>query len=135
MRRNWVAGNKNIYGPRERLALINPVGVLNKLDYFRSIFFGEVITTEESVVLPSEAYYAKERRVGIHDLELKNIALQNKWLFKLLTTDWIWQQIIRNKYLGLKSISQVYKKKWGFSFLGKPHEGQIGFHPSWLLCN
>lgn len=94
--------------------MINPVlctiliGVLNKLDYFRSIFFGEVITTEESVVLPSEAYYAKERRVGIHDLELKNIAVQNKWLFKLLTTDWIWQQIIRNKYLGLKSLFQVY---------------------------
>jgi hypothetical protein len=37
--------------------------------------------------------------LGIQDLNLKNIALLNKWLFKLLTSNGLRQQILLNKYL------------------------------------
>lgn len=45
--------------------------------------------------------------LGIQDLNLKNIALLNKWLFKLLTSNGLWPQILCNKYLGSKPLSQV----------------------------
>ena len=48
--------------------------------------------------------------LGIHNLELKNIALLSKWLYHLLTTYGIWQQILRNKYLGNKHLVQVQWK-------------------------
>ena len=48
--------------------------------------------------------------LGIHNLELKNIALLSKWLYRLLTTDGTRQQIIRNKYLGTKPLVQVQWK-------------------------
>lgn len=47
------------------------------------------------------------RGLGIHDLEIKNMALISKWLFKLLSTEGVWQQFIRNKYLGDKPLSQA----------------------------
>ena len=45
--------------------------------------------------------------LGIQDLEAKNIALLSKWLFKLLTEDGVWQQLLRNKYVGSKTVSQL----------------------------
>lgn len=47
---------------------------------------------------------------GIHDLKIKNIALLSKWLYRLLTKDGIWQQLIKNKYLGSQPLSQVQWK-------------------------
>ena len=43
-------------------------------------------------------------------MELKNIALLSKWLYRLLTTDGTWQQILRNKYLGSKPLVQAQWK-------------------------
>jgi chloramphenicol O-acetyltransferase len=71
-----------------------PKEVLKKLDYFiPRFFFGKVTTKEGSITLPSGVYYVnlRTRGVRIHDLEMKNVALLSKWLFKLLTTDGIWQ--------------------------------------------
>lgn len=48
--------------------------------------------------------------LGIQDLEIKNIALLSKWIYKLLTENGVWQEIIRNKYVGSKAISQVHWK-------------------------
>jgi hypothetical protein len=36
------------------------------------------------------------------------MALLSKWLYILLTTDGTWQQLIRNKYLNVKPLSQAY---------------------------
>ena len=52
----------------------------------------------------------RPRWTRIQNLELKNIALLSKWLYRLLTTDGTWQQIIRNKYLGTKPLVQVQWK-------------------------
>ena len=45
--------------------------------------------------------------LGIHDLNMKNTALLSKWIYKLLTSDGLWQQLLRNKYLGSKYLAQV----------------------------
>ena len=44
------------------------------------------------------------------DLEVQNKYLLSKWLFKLTNEDGIWQQILRNKYLKSKTLTQVEKK-------------------------
>jgi hypothetical protein len=45
--------------------------------------------------------------LGVVDLNTKIIALLNKWLYRLLTSDGVWQQILRNKHLGSKPLTQV----------------------------
>jgi hypothetical protein len=55
-------------------------------------------------------YYVQPKNqgeLGIYDPDLKNTALLSKWLFRLLTTDGTWQQILRNKYVNTKPLSQV----------------------------
>jgi hypothetical protein len=48
--------------------------------------------------------------LGIRDLDIQNKALLSKWLYRLLTTDGTWQQLIRNKYLNVKTLSQAFWK-------------------------
>jgi hypothetical protein len=45
--------------------------------------------------------------LGVLNLELQNKCLLSKWLFSLINTEGAWQQLIRNKYLGFKTITQV----------------------------
>jgi len=56
-------------------------------------------------------YQPKEQGgLGIQNLEIQNKCLLNKWLYKLLNEDGIWQELIRNKYIKNKTLSQVTKK-------------------------
>ena len=48
--------------------------------------------------------------LGIEVLEIKNKCLLSKWLFKLLNEDGVWQELLCNKYLGGKLLSQVQVK-------------------------
>jgi hypothetical protein len=48
--------------------------------------------------------------LGIEVLDLKNKSLLCKWLFKLLNEDGVWHELIRNKYLHSKTLSQVEAK-------------------------
>jgi hypothetical protein len=41
------------------------------------------------------------------DLRIHNKCLLSKWLFNLRNTDGAWQHLLRNRYLGGKSITQV----------------------------
>jgi len=87
-----------------------PKGVCKKLDYFRSRFFWQSDEHKRKYRLAKWdiLFQPKEQGgLGIHNLELKNIALLSKWLFRLLTMEGTWQQIIKNKYLGRKPIVQV----------------------------
>ena len=46
--------------------------------------------------------------MGIENLEVKNRCLLSKWLYKLsVETDATWAQILHNKYLQSKTLSQV----------------------------
>jgi hypothetical protein len=44
--------------------------------------------------------------LGIHDLEVKN-KTPCKWLFKFLSKDGIWENILKQKYVASKALSQV----------------------------
>jgi hypothetical protein len=48
--------------------------------------------------------------LGIEVLELKNKCLLSKWLFKLLSEEGMWQQLLCNKYLKNKTLAQVEVK-------------------------
>jgi hypothetical protein len=45
--------------------------------------------------------------LGVANLATKNMCLLSKWLFKLLNENGVWQQILKNKYLGTKALNQV----------------------------
>jgi hypothetical protein len=47
-------------------------------------------------------------RLGIHDLEVKNLTLLR--VFKPLTEEGTWQTILKRKYIGSKALSQVLWK-------------------------
>jgi hypothetical protein len=48
--------------------------------------------------------------LGIEVLEIKNKCLLSKWIFKLLTEEGVWKELLTNKYLGEKTLSQVQLK-------------------------
>ena len=87
-----------------------PKGVRKKLDYFWSRFFWQSDEHKRKYHLAKWSILCQPKDqggLGIHNLNLKNIALLSKWLYCLLTTDGTWQQILRNKYLGNKPLVQV----------------------------
>jgi hypothetical protein len=48
--------------------------------------------------------------LGIQNLEVQNKCLLSKWLFKLLTEDGMWQELLRNKYIKNKTLGICVKK-------------------------
>src|SRR6185503_17897437 len=48
--------------------------------------------------------------LGIQNLDIQNKCLLSKWLFKLVNEEGLWQDLLRNKYLKNKILSQVQKK-------------------------
>src|SRR6266540_6268437 len=86
-----------------------PKGVLKKLDYFCSRFFWQGDESRRKYRLAKWNILCQPKDqggLGIHDLRIKNIALLSKWLFKLLTSEGTWQQLLRNKYLGSQLLVQ-----------------------------
>jgi hypothetical protein len=90
-----------------------PKGVLHKLDYYRSRFFWQGDSEKKKYRLVKWNVVCRPKDqggLGIHDLEVKNSALLGKWLFKLLTEDGIWQNLLKRKYIGSKALCQVLWK-------------------------
>ena len=48
--------------------------------------------------------------LGTEVLDIKNRCLLSKWLFKLLSEEGVWQELLHNKYLRGKTLSQVQAK-------------------------
>ena len=48
-----------------------------------------------------------QRGLGVLNLDVHNKCLLSKWLFKLLNRDGVWQQLLKNKYLRDKTLTQV----------------------------
>jgi hypothetical protein len=96
-----------------------PKGVLKKLDYFCSRFFWQGDEDKNKYRLTKWSILCEPKDQGgldILDLNTKNIALLSKWLYKLLTSDGMWQQILQNKYLGSKPLAQIEWKFGDFNF-------------------
>ena len=54
--------------------------------------------------------------LSIEVLELKKLCLLSKWLFKLLNEEGVWQELIHNKYLQNKTLSQATAKPFDSPF-------------------
>lgn len=90
-----------------------PKGVRKRLDFYRSNFFWQSDENKKKYRLSKWNIVCRPKDqggLGIEVLELKNKCLLSKWLFKLLTEDGMWQQILHNKYLKDKTLAQVEAK-------------------------
>ena len=83
-------------------------GVLKNLDHFRSRFF---FAKWDILCRPKD-----QGGLGILNLQLQNKCLLAKWLVNLLNTNDLWQDLLTNKYLRSKSLSQVKAKPYDSHF-------------------
>jgi hypothetical protein len=113
-----------------------PKGVLKKLDYFRSRFFYQGNENKRKYRLAKwDIMWQPKDQGGLSILELNmmNIALLSKWIYKLLTSDGMWQQLLSNKYVGSKPLSQVVWKLGDSHFWSGLMKVKPSFFPLWLL--
>ena len=90
-----------------------PVGIRESLDSVRKNFLWNENEVEKKnhlvnwqvVCLPKD-----QGGLGILDLELMNIALLAKWLWKLFNENGLWQEFLVNKYLWTQTLCQVQSK-------------------------
>jgi hypothetical protein len=54
----------------------------------------------------------------IINLDIQNVCLLSKWVFKLLNEDGVWQQVLKRKYLRNSTSAQVSKKPGDSQFWG-----------------
>jgi hypothetical protein len=90
-----------------------PVGLRKRLDYYRSRFFWQSDGHKRKYRLSRWDILCRPKDqggLGIEVLELKNKSLISKWLFELLNGDGVWQELLRNKYIQSKTLSQVKAK-------------------------
>jgi hypothetical protein len=90
-----------------------PKGVRKRLDFFRSRFFWQSDSHKKKYRLTKWNLICRPKDhggLGIEVLELKNKCLLRKWPFKLINENGVWQQILHNKYLHSKTLSQVTSK-------------------------
>jgi hypothetical protein len=120
---SWI-GKLLCYG--DRLILINsvltslpmfllsfleiPMGVRKRLDFFRLRFFWQSDGHKRKYRLIKWNIICRPKDqggLGIEVLEIKNKCLLSKWLYKLQNEEGVWQELLRNKYLHSKSLSEV----------------------------
>jgi hypothetical protein len=93
--------------------LLIPKGVRKRLDFFRSCFFWQSDDLKKKYRLTKWNIICRPKDQGglsIELLDIKNKCLLSKWLFKLLHEEWMWQEILQNKYLINKTLAQVEAK-------------------------
>jgi hypothetical protein len=90
-----------------------PKGVRKRLDFFRSRFFWDSDGLKKKYRLTKWNIICRPKDqggLGIEVLEIKNKCLLTKWLYKILHGDGVWHELIMNKYLHSKTLSQVQTK-------------------------
>jgi hypothetical protein len=99
-----------------------PKGVRRRLDYYRSPFFWQSDDLKKKYILTKWNIICRPKDqggLGIEVLDIKNKCLLSKWLFKLLSEEGVWQELLSNKYLYGKTLSQVQAKPTNSPFFGK----------------
>jgi hypothetical protein len=83
------------------------------LDFYKSHFyFGKVMRwkkyrlTKWNIICQPKYHWG----LGIELLDILNRCLLSKWLFKLLTGEGVWQELLHTKYLRDKTLFQVQAK-------------------------
>jgi hypothetical protein len=90
-----------------------PIGVRKRLDYYTSRIFWQSDGHKRKYRLTrwNIIYVPKDQGgLGIEVLDLKNKSLLSEWLFKLISEEGVWQELLQNKYLHSKTLSQVEAK-------------------------
>jgi hypothetical protein len=108
---------------------------LHKLDYYQCRFFWQGDNEKKKYRLAKWSVVCSPKDqggLGIHDLEVKNIALLGKRLFKLLMEEGTWQTILKMKYIGQKVLCQVLWKL-GDSHFGLDSWQRRSFSLAWIL--
>ena len=67
--------------------------------------------------------------MGIIDLDVQNVCLLSKWLYKLINEDGVWQQLLKKKYLKNRTFSQVTKQPGDSQFWSGLMEVKDHFFP------
>jgi hypothetical protein len=70
--------------------------------------------------------------LGVLDLEVMNIALLYKWLWKLFKEKGFWQTILENKYLKKYYHGTMHAESWRFTLLAGLHGSKT---PLLSCCN
>jgi hypothetical protein len=90
-----------------------PKGVRRRLDYYRSRFLWQSDELNKKYRLTKWNIICRPKDQGglsIEVLAIKNKCLLSNWLFKLLSEEGVWQELLSNKYLHGKMLSQVQAK-------------------------
>jgi hypothetical protein len=90
-----------------------PIEVRKRLDYFRSRFFWQSDQNKKKYRLTKWNMVCRPKDqggLGIEVLDVKNICLLSKWLFKIINEEGMWQKLLCNKYLKTKTIAKVQAK-------------------------
>jgi hypothetical protein len=88
-------------------------GVLKKLNVIRSRFFWQRGSSKTRYRLARWHIVCQPKALGglgVSNLAVKNISLLSKWLFKLLNEEGRWRQLLKNKYLEDKSLTQISRR-------------------------
>ena len=96
-----------------------PKGVRKRLDFYRSRFFWQSDQLKRKYRLTKWNIVCRPKDqggLGIAVLEIKNKCLLSKWLIKLMNEVGVWQELLVNKYLGCKTLSQVQAKPFDSPF-------------------
>jgi hypothetical protein len=83
------------------------------MDMHRSRFLSEEVKGKKKYHLVSWDVVCLPKHhggLGILNLDLINISLLAKWLWKLFNEDNMWQQILKGKYLSSKTLGLVESK-------------------------
>jgi hypothetical protein len=103
-----------------------PKGVRRRLDYYRSHFLWQSDELKKKYRLTKWNIICRPKDQGglsIEVLAIKNKCLLSKWLFKLLSEEGVWQELLSNKYLHGKMLSQVQAKPNDSPFLERINGG------------
>lgn len=79
-----------------------PKGVKKKIDFFRARLLWQEdqgIKKYHLVNWPEICQPRDQGGLGETDLDIKNISLLCKWLWKLENEDGVWQSLLREKYI------------------------------------
>jgi hypothetical protein len=90
-----------------------PKGVRKRLDFFRSRFFWQSDGHKRKYRLTKWNIICRPKDqggLGIEVLEIKNKCLLSRWFQKILAEEGVWHELIQNKYLHSRSLSQVTSK-------------------------
>jgi hypothetical protein len=96
-----------------------PKGVLSRLNYYRSRFYWQCDEHKKKYRLAKWSILCKPKSLGglgIIDLDTQNKCLLSKWMFKLFNEEGKWQELLRNKYLRNRTLTQAERRKGDSQF-------------------